>query len=94
MLSESKVLANIGLNNPNQSTLPLIGGVAKVFVAEVVEKGMSLRRLLRFQCGDLLPQLERSSKTKARVVRSHRSTSAKRTDFSNLQMARSGLLNP
>lgn len=30
---------NVGLNNPNPSALPLVGGVAKIFVAEMVEKG-------------------------------------------------------
>lgn len=35
-----QVLGNVGLNNPNPAALPMIGGVAKIFVAEMVEKGM------------------------------------------------------
>lgn len=36
-----QVLGNVGLNNPNPAALPMIGGVAKIFVAEMVEKGDS-----------------------------------------------------
>ncbi|KAF8321270.1 histone-fold-containing protein [Clavulina sp. PMI_390] len=50
-----RVLGNVGMNNPNPAALPMIGGVAKVFVAEMVEKAREIQKA-KGETGALAPE--------------------------------------